>query len=102
MMKIQPNLDVSSFKPSYRLFLRLQLLMFIKILFDQCVPFLREKLSRWLLKDRECFETARQAFNLSSLHAPTSTGTGFTATTNTNGCNSAAFSKVLHTCKMDQ
>lgn len=52
--------------------------------------------ARWLLQDRECFETARQAVNLSSLHALPA------ANTNTNGCNSDAFSKVLHTCKMDQ
>lgn len=29
-----------------------------------------EKLARWLLQDRECFETARRAVNLSFLHAP--------------------------------
>lgn len=28
-----------------------------------------EKLARWLLQDRECFETAQRAVNLSSLHA---------------------------------
>lgn len=54
--------------------------------------------ARWLLQDRECFETARQAVNLSSLHALPAAA----ANRNTNGCNSDAFSKVLHTCKMDQ
>ena len=52
--------------------------------------------ARWLLQDRECFETPRQAVNLSSLHALP------TANMNTNGCNSDAFSKVSHTSKMDQ
>lgn len=54
--------------------------------------------ARWLLQDRECFETARQAVNLSSLHALPAAA----ANTNTNGCNRDAFSKVSHTCKMDQ
>lgn len=64
-------------------------------LFLSCVGNQR---ARCLLQDRECFETAREAVNLSSLHTlPTAA-----ANMNTNGCNSDAFSKVSHTCKMDQ
>lgn len=57
--------------------------------------------ARWLLQDRECFETARQAVNLSSPRALPAAAAA-AANTNTNGCNSDAFSKVSHTCKMDQ
>lgn len=62
------------------------------------LPCVGNQRARWLLQDRECFETARRAVNLSSLHALPTAATNM----NTNGCNGDAFSKVSHTCKMDQ
>lgn len=90
------------------LFLRLRLLMFIKILFDQCVPFPTQEDSLG-----GCYRTEsalKQHGELLTclfcmcppLCSPTTRSRLTTTTTNTNGCNSDAFSKVSHTCKMDQ
>lgn len=95
-------------------FLRLRLLTFIKILFDQRVPFRAQGNSlggcyrtESALKQHGELLTCLFFFCGPPPLLPTRPPACLpaclaTATTNTNGCNSDAFSKVSHTCKMDQ
>lgn len=108
-----PNQPASSASPRLSrraIFLRLRLLMFIKILFDQRVPFRTQGSSlggcyrtEGALKQHGELLTCLFFCMPPAPHPPARLPACLaTATTNTNGCNSDAFSKVSHTCKMDQ